>query len=60
MISNIIKPSKSELLRNIQSLKNPTIEVIEVLERGDKLKLNSLFDMMLRKGNFSIILIREK
>ena len=60
MISNIIKPSKSELLRNIQSLKNPNIEVIEVLERGDKLKLNSLFDMMLRKGNFSIILIREK
>ena len=60
MISNITKPSKSDLLKNIQLLKNPTIEVLEVFERGDKPKLNSIFDVMLRKGNFSVILIRGK
>ena len=32
MISNIKRPTKSELVKNIQNLKNPKIDVFEVFD----------------------------
>lgn len=59
MLSNIKPPTKIELVKNIQSLKSPSIEVLEVFGRSDKTKLNLLFDKMVNKGNFSVIFIKE-
>jgi len=59
MLSNIKPPTKIELVKNIQSLKSPSIEVVEVFGRSDKTKLNLLFDKMVNKGNFSVIFIKE-
>jgi hypothetical protein len=59
MLSNVKPPSKTELVRNIQSLRSPKIEVIEVFGRGDKPKFNSVFDKLITKGNFTVIFIKE-
>ena len=59
MLSNIKPPSKIELVKSIQSLKQPKIEVVEVIERKDKSKVSYLFDRMMMKGNFSVIFIKE-
>lgn len=60
MLSKLTTPkSKFELIKSIQSLRQPKIEVVEVLDRNDKQKLNQHFDKMIVKGNFTIILIRE-
>ena len=61
MLSKLKPPStKIELIKSIQSLKQPEIEVMEVLDKGDKSKLTQLFDRKVNRGNFSIIFIREK
>tara|TARA_B100001093_G_scaffold118642_1_gene111233 strand:+ start:1120 stop:1299 length:180 start_codon:yes stop_codon:yes gene_type:complete len=59
MLSNIKPPTKLELIKNLQSLKSPTIEVLEIMGRGDKTKLSTQFDRMVTKGSFSIIFVRE-
>ena len=59
MLSNIKPPTKLELIKNLQSLKSPQIEVLEVMGRSDKNKLTTQFDKMISKGNFSIIFVRE-
>ena len=60
MLSKLTTPkSKSELIKSIQSIPNPKIEVIDVFDRSDKQKLNQLFDKMIVKGHFSIIFIKE-
>ena len=40
MISTIKKPTKTELIKNIQNLKSPNIEVFEVFDQTNK---NTLF-----------------
>ena len=40
MISTIKKPTKTELIKNLQSLKNPNIETFEVFDQQHK---NTLF-----------------
>ena len=59
MLSNIKPPTKLELIKNLQSLKSPQIEVLEIMGRSDKIKLTTQFDKMISKGNFSIIFVRE-
>jgi len=59
MLSNIKPPTKLELIKNLQSLKSPTIEVLEISGRSDKSKLTTQFDRMVSKGSFSIIFVRE-
>ena len=57
MISTIKKPTKTELIKNIQSLKNPNIEIFD-----QQLK-NILFKNItnyLRFGNLSVIIIKNK
>ena len=59
MLSKITIPkTKSELLKSIQNLRNPKIEVLEVWDRSDKTKLNQQFDKMIVKGHFSVIFLR--
>ena len=59
MLSKITTPkTKSELLKSIQILRNPKIEVLEVWDRSDKIKLNQQFDKMIVKGHFSVIFLR--
>lgn len=61
MLGSIKTPSnKSQLIKSIQSLKNPQIEVIEVFDRSDKSKLTQQFDKMISKGNFTVIFLKEQ
>ena len=61
MLSKITTPkTKSELLKSIQTLKSPKIEVLEIWDRSDKTKLNQQFDKMIVKGHFSVIFLRSE
>ena len=61
MLSKLTTPkSKSELIKSIQSIPNPKIEVIDVFDRSDKQKLNQHFDKMIVKGHFSVIFLRSE
>ena len=61
MLSKITIPkTKSELLKSIQNLRNPRIEVLEVWDRSDKIKLNQQIDKMIVKGHFSVIFLRSE
>ncbi len=59
MISNIKKPTKTELVKNIQSLKNPNIEVFEVFDNQHKNTLLKNVTNYLRFGHLSVIIIRN-
>ena len=60
MIGKITTPNtKQQLIKSIQQLTNPKIEVMEVLSRSEKTKLTQLFDREISKGNFTIIFIRN-
>ena len=59
MISSTVTPSKIELIKKIQSLKNPNIEVIEVFQKSDKVLINRKLDHLINKGHFSIIIVKE-
>ena len=60
MISTIKKPTKTELIKNIQNLKNPNIEVFEVFDQQNKNTLFKNITNYLRFGNLSVIIIRNK
>jgi len=60
MISTIKKPTKTELIKNIQNLKSPNIEVFEVFDQTNKNTLFKNITNYLRFGNLSIIIIRNK
>jgi len=59
LISSTVTPSKSELIKNIQSLRNPQIEVFEVFKKSDKVLINQKLDRLINKGHFSIIIVKE-
>lgn len=52
--------NKNELIKSIQNLSNPAIEVIEVLDRNQKLQVSKSFDANIMKGPFSVIILRER
>ena len=61
ILSKITTPkTKSELLKSIQTLKSPKIEVLEIWDRSDKTKLNQQFDKMIVKGHFSVMFLRSE
>ena len=60
MISTIKKPTKTELIKNIQNLKSPNIEVFEVFDQTNKNTLFKNITNYLRFGNLSVIIIRNK
>ena len=60
MISTIKKPTKTELNKNIQSLKIPNIEIFEVFDQKHKNTLFKNITNYLRFGNLSVIIIKNK
>ena len=60
MIGEVKLPrNKQSLIKSIQSLKNPKIEVIEVTQRSDRSKLIQAFDRNISKGSFSVVFVTE-
>ena len=52
--------TKIELTKTITSMKSVEFEIVDVFSKDDKRNLNQVFDKMIRKGAFSVVLIREK
>jgi len=50
--------SKNQLIKIIQTLRNPKVDVLEVWDKSDRSKLIQQFDKMIPKGNFTIIFVR--
>ena len=60
MLSQIINPNKSQLIRNIQSLTNPKISVYEVIDFKSKKDVVSVINNTLNsKIPFSVIIVRD-
>jgi len=59
MISGLSKPNKNDLIKSLSKIKKPTISVVEVFDRSDKTEIMKMFDKMILKGHFSVILIQE-
>ena len=57
MLSQIVKPTKSQLVKNIQSLRNPKIEVYEIMDIDNKNKFIKGINNL--KTPYSIILVRN-
>jgi len=58
MISNVSSPNKQELLRNISSLRNPSIQTFEVLSKDDIKDVTKTINEHLRKSSVSVVVIR--
>lgn len=52
--------NKSQLIRYVQSLRNPKLVVLDVLSKDQKNTVVKEFDLMISKGAFSIIFIRDQ
>lgn len=60
MLGTVIQPkNKSDLIKSLQSMNNPKIEVVDINSRSDKTKVTQTFDKMSVKGSFSVIFIKE-
>ena len=59
MLSEIVKPNKSQLIRKLNNLKNPKIEIFEVFDDNSKNNLIRKLGLEIRKGNFSIVMIKN-
>ena len=57
-----LKPPKNkhELAKAILSLKNPKIDVLEVLSINDKPQVTRLLDQHARRGPVTVILLRDQ
>ena len=58
MISSNPK-NKSELVKRIQSMKNPKFNYLDVVSKDEKSKLTQQFDKLIRSGSFSVVFIQE-
>lgn len=59
MISSVSTPrSKHDLSRAILKLQNPIIETHEILESKDLIALGRQLNQLIRKGAFSVVIIR--
>ena len=57
MLSKFFQPSKSELVRKLNSTNSNKISVIEVIDRNSRGELVREIDKKLVRGNLSVILI---
>jgi hypothetical protein len=61
MIATLKPPkNKHELAKAILSLKNPKIDVLEVLSINDKPQVTRLLDQHARRGPVTVILLRDQ
>jgi len=54
------KPSKQELLKQIQQTRQPILETFEVFSRNDKQDIIKSIDSNMRYGHFRVIILRER
>lgn len=54
------KPSKYELIKQIQSTRSPIIETFEVFSREEKTQVIKSLDSNMRYGHFRVIVMRER
>ena len=54
------KPSKQELLKQIQQTRQPIFEIFEVFSRDDKKEIIKSIDSNMRYGHFRVIILRER
>ena len=54
------KPSKQELLKQIQQTRQPILETFEVFSRNDKQDIIKSIDSNMRYGHFRVIIMRER
>ena len=59
MLSKFFQPSKSELVRKLNSTNSNKISVIEVIDRNSRGELVREIDKKLVRGNLSVILIES-
>lgn len=51
--------TKQEMLRFIQTLKNPQFAYVDVLSKDDKQQVIKQFDAKVRQGPFTVLFIRD-
>ncbi len=52
--------NKPQLVKFIQSLKNPKFTFVDVISKDDRQKVIRNFDTMVRNGPFTIILVKDQ
>jgi len=59
-VFDLTKYDRPRLIRLLQQMKRPEIEVFQILSSQDKPVLQKLFDQFVRRGEFKIIFVRDK
>lgn len=54
------KPSKQELIKQLQRTRQPILETFEVFARDDKKEIMKSIDNNMRYGHFRVIILRER
>jgi len=60
MLSKVSSPkTKQSLIQAIQATRNPTVKVIEVLDRNAATQAKSKIDTLSRQGQVTVILLKD-
>ena len=59
LVFDVTKYDRPRLIRLLQQMKRPEIEVFQVLSSQDKSELQKSFDQFVRRGEFKIIFVRD-
>lgn len=54
-----IPRNKNELIHSLQKLRQPKIDVINVIDKSERSKLIQALDKMLSKGVFTVIFLKD-
>ena len=59
LVFDVTKYDRTRLIRLLQQMKRPEIEVFQVLSSQDKSELQKSFEPFVRRGEFKIIFVRD-
>ena len=59
LVFDVTKYDRTRLIRLLQQMKRPEIEVFQVFSPQDKPVLQKSFDQFVRKGEFKVIFVRD-
>ena len=60
LVFEVTKYDRPKLIKLLQQMKRPEIEVFQVLSSQDKPVLQKSFDQFARRGEFKVIFVRDK
>ena len=60
LVFEVTKYDSPKLIKLLQQMKRPEIEVFQVLSSQDKPVLQKSFDQFARRGEFKVIFVRDK